>query len=88
MYKTTDCAHCNDLDTFFNDSKDKLTAPLEYSSFAEGTNEFTEFGKTNDLSGTPVSRICTVNKEGKEDCSTFVGVDDAKNHINKFLKTT
>lgn len=85
MYKKTDCAHCDDLNTFFNDSQDKLSVPLEYSTYDENTDAFKDWAKTN-VPDVPASKICTVDKTGKQDCQTYVGVDDAKTAINKYLK--
>lgn len=85
MYKKSDCGHCDDLNSFYNDSKDKLSIPLEYASYDENSDAFKEWSKTN-TPDVPASKICTVSKEGKQDCRTFVGVDDAKNYVNKFLK--
>jgi hypothetical protein len=86
MITQKDCAHCDDLDKFYVDSKDGLTVPIEYNSIDVESDEGKEFAKTNDVSGTPISKICTVNSEGKQDCQTFVGVDDAKAYVNKFRK--
>jgi hypothetical protein len=84
--KTTDCEHCNDLNTFYKDSIDKLTIPLEHEYVDLDSDKGKEWQKTNNSDNIPVSKVCTVTKEGKEDCQTFLGVDEAKAFVNKYAK--